>query len=294
MVGSLERVEPIALVNLSGVQENFREITDRGRDMHKPSVFLFIDNSNIFISAKDEATKREGVQARNNVRLDFENLYELAVGGRNIGKVCVVGSIPPEQQAVWDHLEAVTGVKAELYERGEFTGGEQGLDQCLQVHMLRAISDHRDPQIVVLMTGDGAGYDDGVGFHADMERMHEAGWGVEVLSWRSHCRRALREWATAKGVFVPLDDYYSSITFLKGSRSRSKLDLSHRAFAVPRPSPTQIAEERGRNLAQSQILEMECKLRALEAEKTRLEEAAATRAQRKSKHDRRFDRGSKR
>ena len=28
------------------------------------------------------------------------------------------------------------------------------------------------------MTGDGAGYDDGVGFHADMERMYAAGWGT--------------------------------------------------------------------------------------------------------------------
>ena len=97
-------------------------------------------------------------------------------------------------------LELATGIKPELYERGEFSGGEQGLDQCLQVHMLRAISDNHEPQIAVLMTGDGAGYDDGVGFHADMERMHAAGWGVEVLSWQNHCRRALREWATSYGV----------------------------------------------------------------------------------------------
>ena len=70
--------------------------------------------------------------------------------------------------------------------------------------MLRAISDYPDPQIAVLMTGDGAGYDDGVGFHADMERMHAAGWGVEVVSWQRSCRRTLREWATAKGKFIPL------------------------------------------------------------------------------------------
>ena len=43
------------------------------------------------------------------------------------------------------------------------SGKEQGLDQCLQVHMLRAIHDCPTPQVAVLMTGDGAGYDDGVG-----------------------------------------------------------------------------------------------------------------------------------
>ena len=57
-----------------------------------------------------------------------------------LAKVFVVGSIPPEQRAVWEQLEVATGVRPELYERGHLSGEEQGLDQCLQVHMLRAIS----------------------------------------------------------------------------------------------------------------------------------------------------------
>jgi hypothetical protein len=140
-------------------------------------VHLFVDNSNIFISAKNVAEKREGFMARAEVRLYFENLLKLALAGREVGEIAVVGSIPPEQRALWARLEQATGVKPELYERGELSHGEQGLDQCLQVHMLRAISDYQEePQVAVLMTGDGAGYDDGVGFHADMERMHSAGW----------------------------------------------------------------------------------------------------------------------
>ena len=260
--------------------------------MHAPRVFLFIDNSNIFISAKDEAEKREGPRARHAVRIDFENLYDLAVANRQIGSVCVVGSIPPEQQAVWDRLEAATGVKTELYERGEFTGGEQGLDQCLQVHMLRAISDHRDPQIVVLMTGDGAGYDDGVGFHADMERMHDAGWGVEVLSWRNHCRRALREWATSKGVFIPLDDHYAAITFLKGTRSRSPLDLSQRAVSSPRLSPTQIAEQRGLLQGQAKTADLERQLAAVRAQLEAVSAKQEAKVAGKTRHDRRYKRGA--
>jgi hypothetical protein len=85
-------------------------------------------------------------------------------------------------------LREKTGIVPELYERGGLSGGEQGLDQCLQVHMLRAISDNADPHVAVLLTGDGAGYDDGVGFHADTERMHAAGWAIEVLSWEHSCR----------------------------------------------------------------------------------------------------------
>lgn len=247
------------------------------------SVHLFIDNSNIFISAKDEAQRREGRSARSQVRLQFEHLVELAVAGRTLGNVCVVGSIPPEQAAVWQRLEQVTGIKPELYERGKLTGGEQGLDQCLQVQMLRAISDHADPQIVVLMTGDGAGYDDGVGFHADMERMHEAGWGVEVISWSRHCRRGLRDWASANGVFVPLDDHYDAVTFLEGARQVRPLDLSNRTLSKPRLSPAKAAEHRAR-------LESEAKIAALERQLKELKEAQIAKAAAKAKHDKRFAR----
>ena len=232
-------------------------------------VFLFVDNSNIFISAKDEAFRREGRPAKDQVRLQFDLLLQLALAGRELASAFVVGSVPPEQRAVWTRLEAATGVKPELYERGAHSGGEQGLDQCLQVHMLRAISDSLEPQIAVLMTGDGAGYDDGVGFHADMERMHAAGWGVEVLSWQKHCRRALREWATLNGVFVPLDEYYDSVTFLEGGRRSKPLEMSERPKSRPRVSPAARAEltakAEAEAQAQAQVLALQQELETLKA-----------------------------
>lgn len=199
----------------------------------------------------------------------------------------MVGSIPPEQRTLWDRLERATGVKPELYERGGVSGGEQGLDQCLQVHMLRAMGDHVDePQIVVLMTGDGAGYDDGVGFHADMERMHKAGWGIEVVSWKNNCKRVLREWATANGVFVPLDDYYDSITFLEGGRFAKPLDLSKRALSSARISPMRLAELRAQHESEAKIADLEKRVRELQ-------QGQAIKAARKSRHDRRFERRGK-
>lgn len=250
-------------------------------------VFLFIDNSNIYISAKDEADKREGAGARHAIRIHFQHLLELAVARREVGGVFVVGSIPPEQRSIWDRLEQATGVKPELYERGGVTGGEQGLDQCLQVHMLRAMGDHSDnPQVIVLMTGDGAGYDDGVGFHADMERMHRAGWGIEVVSWRNHCRRALREWAVANGVFVSLDEYYDSVTFIERGRAARVVDLSQRELSAARPSPVKVAEDKARAEAAGKIAALERKLR--EMEQVSAEKAAA-----KARHDKKFQRGKK-
>lgn len=83
-----------------------------------------------------------------------------------------------------------------------------------------------------MLTGDGKGFMDGVGFHADLERMHKKGWGVEVLAWDRTCNPRLKKWAEQIGVFVPLEDFYESITFTEdqaGAVRRSKsLDLSAR------------------------------------------------------------------
>ena len=178
-------------------------------------VFVYWDNSNIFISAREVAIDREGEVARYRIRIHFRNLLRLAHGDREIGRAVAVGSIPPELRHVWNRLEN-EGVEVQLFERGAMMGREQGVDQALQVAMLRDAFDHNgDPGVAVLLTGDGAGFYDGVGFHADLERMRHRGWRIEVLSWRHSCNRRMREWAERHGKFVVLDDFYESVTFLE-------------------------------------------------------------------------------
>ena len=178
-------------------------------------VFVYWDDSNIFISARMVAAEREGEAARARIRIHFRNLLELARAGRKIEHAVAVGSIPPELRHVWNRLEN-EGVTVHLLERGAMQGREQGVDQTLQTAMLRDAFDYNgDPGIVVMLTGDGAGFHDGVGFHADLERMHRRGWRIEVLSWRHSCNRRMREWAEQNGKFVALDDFYDSVTFLE-------------------------------------------------------------------------------
>ena len=178
-------------------------------------VFVYWDDSNIFISARMVAAEREGEAVRARIRIHFRNLLELARAGREIEHAVAVGSIPPELRHVWNRLEN-EGVTVHLLERGAMQGREQGVDQTLQTAMLRDAFDYNgDPGIVVMLTGDGAGFHDGVGFHADLERMHRRGWRIEVLSWRHSCNRRMREWAEQNGKFVALDDFYDSVTFLE-------------------------------------------------------------------------------
>ena len=180
-------------------------------------VFIYWDDSNIFTSARQVATEREGAPARHRVRIDFRNLLELARGGREIEHAIAVGSIPPELRHVWNRLEN-EGVTVQLLERGAIENREQGVDQTLQTAMPRDAFDYNGrPGIAVMLTGDGSGFHDGVGFHADLERIRGRGWRVEVLSWRHGCNRRMREWAERNGRFIALDDDYENVTFLEPS-----------------------------------------------------------------------------
>ena len=195
-------------------------------------VFIYWDNSNIFISAREVAVEREGPTARHRVRVQFRHLLELAHAGRDIEHAIAVGSVPPELRHVWNRLEN-EGVTVQLLERGAVEGREQGVDQTLQTAMLRDAFDYNgDPGIAVLLTGDGSGFIDGVGFHADLERMHSRGWEIEVLSWRHSCNRRMREWAEQNGKFVALDDFYDSITFLERSMPGDPVDQPRHAVPV--------------------------------------------------------------
>ncbi|HZF01953.1 MAG TPA: NYN domain-containing protein [Methylomirabilota bacterium] len=195
-------------------------------------VFVFWDNSNIYISAKTVAVLREGGDAAYQVRIQFDNLLSLALAGRKLESAIAVGSVPPPMRHVWNRLEQA-GVKVELFERGSLSAREQAVDQALQTYMLRTTIDNNGhPGIAVLLTGDGAGFLDGIGFHADLERMHKKGWGIEVLAWEKTCAARFRQWVEKIGVFVPLEDYYESLTFTEddaGAIRRAKpLDLSKR------------------------------------------------------------------
>lgn len=197
-------------------------------------VYVFWDNSNMFHSAQQVASRNDGIMAKDAARISFANLMNLAKANRQVKKAVAVGSVPPKEQDLWRRMESDTGIKIELYERGGVSGKEQGVDQCLQTHMLRALADENTPKVAILLTGDGKGYEEGIGFLADMQRLHEKGWGVEVISWEHSCKPELRAWAEKNGTFISLDKYYNSITFIQGGRTVSPLSLTSRQKSNPR------------------------------------------------------------
>ena len=206
-------------------------------------VFIYWDNSNIFLGAKNAAASREkGLNDRFRVRINFENMLRLAHADRPIEKAIAAGSVSPEMRPLWNRMER-KGVDVQLFDRGAMQRGEQEVpDRFLQLQMLRDANDYNgDPGIAVLLTGDGKGFYDGIGFHSDVERMHRKGWRIEILSWADSCNARMREWAEQNGVFVALDDFYNSVTYLAPSnadypgadpRPSIPLDLTPRPVAT--------------------------------------------------------------
>ena len=206
------------------------------------NVFIYWDNSNIFFEARRLAEDLDtGPDARYRVRINFANMLRLAHADRTMERAVAAGSVPPEMRQLWNRLEG-EGVEVKLFDRGSPERGEQQMpDHWLQLRMLEDALDYNgDPGIVVLLTGDGAGYHEGSGFHSALERMHKREWRVEILSWADSCNPRMRNWAQTKGVFVPLDDFYHSVTFLEPSspghplahsRDPAALDLSVRPMA---------------------------------------------------------------
>ena len=205
-------------------------------------VFIYWDNSNIFVEARRRAEEvNEGPGARYRVRINFDNMLRLAHADRPVERAFAAGSVPPEMRQLWNRMES-NGVEVQLFDRGSSGRGEQEIpDRFLQLRMLEDALDYNgDPGIVVLLTGDGAGYLEGAGFHRTLERMHKRGWRVEILSWAHSCNQRMRRWAQENGAFVALDDFYDAITFMEPSRpgfefvvarDSAELDLSRRQMA---------------------------------------------------------------
>jgi hypothetical protein len=166
------------------------------------------------------------------VRIDYDKLLSLCRADRPLKSASASGSVPPELRNLWARLRA-QGVRVSTYRR---EGGEGVPDVLLQMSMYKDLARINPPGIAVLVTGDGAaGAYEEDGFIPALEDMLKGGWGVEVLSWKHCLNRKLLRWTQMNGLFIPLDDYYDSITFMEPGREgegtfrcSAPLDMSKR------------------------------------------------------------------
>ena len=73
----------------------------------------------------------------------------------------------------------------------------------------------KEPGTVVFLTGDGAGWRYRKRFLPTLQSMKKHHWKIEMISWEMSCNQWLKEWVLQNGLFVRLDDFYKSITYIR-------------------------------------------------------------------------------
>lgn len=179
-------------------------------------VNLFWDNSNIWIVGQNVCSIREP-DDKMAFRIHFANLFDFARNNRQTSYAFVGGSIPPLSDILWKRFEEL-GVSLQKQERGAIGGGEVAVDEAIQLQMANKLLDIDSPETIVLLTGDGSGYNDDRGFIKQLERAIRKGWKIEVVSWDIGCNRRLKKFAQENGIYKPLEDVYEKVTFFNNKR----------------------------------------------------------------------------
>jgi hypothetical protein len=153
--------------------------TGNGSDNPAPgataeAAYLFVDFSNLWYAIRGEATHRG--DADRAVRVHAANLRRVLAAGREVADAVLVAnrSVP---ESVLRHFRS--GFRVELVESGSITGTEQAADELLQNAMYRTILRAPANGVIVMATGDGAGWSEGRGFGGD--------GGMSTISSRLVC-----------------------------------------------------------------------------------------------------------
>lgn len=205
----------------------------------EPPVHLFLDFSNITFGARTAAV-RSGDEA-SRVRLHTENLYRLMAAGRPVASATMVANsgVPEAVLAHWRRFFTIVTA-----ESGRDSGLDQAADEMLQNRIFLQLLRPEPPAIIVVATGDGAGWQRGIGFVPTLIVARRRGFGIEILTFRDQSNPRLLALGNRMGVVVLLDPYYGRITFLQGLRGALPVLLHHRPTAAPRPwEPGELSEQ---------------------------------------------------
>ncbi len=188
-------------------------------------LYFFLDFMNIAAGAHGVAESRDSAFSARYVRIHAHNLRSLVQASRHwksgYGAAALWG---PNDALRWNFRAA--GIDLRVYEPGRNSGSEQGVDEIIQGEMRKLLARGTERGVVALATGDGNGHVVGEGFIPTLRDLHDAGFLIEIYSWRGCLSGALRRWVEEhKGRVFELDTWFGNITFVEGGRVAKPLGL---------------------------------------------------------------------
>ena len=147
--------------------------------MSLKSIYIFVDNSNIWITGKEVSGRSRARPVRSNYwyRVDFGKLLDLVQGQRPLGDMPkLYGSEPPRVDSVWKRIKE-HGFDVTLFKRNIFNK-EKGLDMKLGMDVTMLAMRVRPPGIVALVARD-------ADYEPVVMQIKSMGWEVEVWYWNN-------------------------------------------------------------------------------------------------------------
>ena len=156
-------------------------------DLPDEHVFIYVDDSNMWIEGKKLAAKQANLKCVEDprLRLDIGKVTDVVASGRDVGWGILYGSEPPPIDSVWKKIRE-HGWQVVTSKRSTFTNKEKQVDHHMVADITELVSDRSVAKgKIVLVSGD-----------ADVIPAIKKGlrtnWSFEIWMWASGISKALR------------------------------------------------------------------------------------------------------
>lgn len=187
-------------------------------------VFIYVDNSNIWIEGKKLAAKQQKLRCVEDprMRLDIGKVADVVANGRHVAWRVLYGSEPPPLDTVWNKISEL-GWNVITKKRSTFQNTEKQVDQQLVADIVALVCDKDIVKgKIAIISGD-----------ADVIpaiRKGEGCWSFEIWMWESAISTELKDLAVKEPELLKiyiLDSHLQSISFtnftIDASETLSKL-----------------------------------------------------------------------
>ena len=225
------------------------------------NVWIFVDDSNIWIEAMKLASKEKKFKTSHDhrIRIDIGQLTNAVASGRTVSQGFLYGSEPPPIDTVWEKIQE-RGWKVETKKKHPITGKEKKVDTQLVADITERACNtpEHERSTIIIIAGD-----------ADVmpaidKVLKNKGWNVEVYMWKAAMASELKKLneLNAPVKVGYLDDHLFSITFtnmrfkptgkhhLSATDKANSLVLKIKGLAFKKRVPTKSWCEQLENLAQ--------------------------------------------
>ena len=183
-------------------------------------VFIYVDDSNMWIEAKKLAANKLNLKSVEDprLRLDIGKVTDVVANNRKVAWGILYGSEPPPIDSVWQKIRE-RGWKVIITQRSSFTGKEKQVDHQMVADITELVSGCIVKGKIVMVSGD-----------ADMipaiSKSLQMKWSTEIWMWGNGVSNALKQLAEENPGLMSiniLDSRLEEVTFTSFTFGATKI-----------------------------------------------------------------------